>query len=91
MVEFETTIFELKNSKGLHARAAAKFVKTCEKYMAEVTVIKGEVEVSALSIMGLMMLAARHGTEISVKASGPDAKEVLNALSQLIEDRFGED
>ena len=79
------------NARGLHARAAAKFVKCAEKFDADIRVIKGENEVSGSSIMGLMMLAASNGTTISVEVSGPEATAALNALSDLVADKFGEE
>lgn len=81
----------IRNARGLHARAAAKFVKCVERFDAQVIVRKGENEVSGQSIMGLMMLAASTGSTISVTASGPEADEVLDALSALVEDKFGEE
>lgn len=82
---------KLLNSKGLHARAAAKFVKINEQFNADVAVSKSGMEVSGRSIMGLMMLAARYGAEISIKAKGPDAEQVLQALTELVVQKFGEE
>lgn len=79
------------NSRGLHARAAAKFVKKAEEFSAEVTVINRGQEVSGRSIMGLMMLAASPGTTIEMRARGTDARPALEALGQLIDDKFHED
>ena len=79
------------NQLGLHARAAAKFVKLAGQFEAEITVSRGENEVSGLSIMGLMMLAAAQGCEIDVAVSGPDAANALGALDALIAARFDED
>lgn len=79
------------NSRGLHARAAAKFVKRAESFDADITVSNRGQEVSGRSIMGLMMLAASPGTTIELRACGPDAQAALDALVQLIEDRFNED
>lgn len=79
------------NRRGLHARAAAKFVKTVETFDAEVTVMHNGVEVSGRSIMGLMMLAAGNGTSIRISAAGPDATAALDAIESLITDRFEED
>ena len=79
------------NKRGLHARAAAKFVKLTESFDADITVAKGGVEVSGLSIMGLMMLAAAPGCSIEVTASGPQAAEAMAALEQLVADKFGEE
>ncbi|MAZ03097.1 MAG: HPr family phosphocarrier protein [Sneathiella sp.] len=79
------------NARGLHARAAAKFVKCAEKFDADIRVTKGESEVSGSSIMGLMMLAAATGSTISVAVSGPEADEALDAITELVTDKFGEE
>ncbi|HEX9701926.1 MAG TPA: HPr family phosphocarrier protein [Rhodospirillales bacterium] len=79
------------NERGLHARAAAKFAKTAGAFKAKVTVTKGEYTVSALSIMGLMMLAAAPGSEIDLLAVGADAQVAIEALTALITDKFEED
>jgi phosphocarrier protein HPr len=79
------------NQKGLHARASAKFVQTVERFDADVRVTRGIETVGGTSIMGLMMLAAAPGTEVMVDAIGPQAAEVVEALTQLLADRFGED
>jgi len=79
------------NRKGLHARASAKFVQTVEKFDADVRVMRCGETVGGTSIMGLMMLAASPGTSITVEAIGKDAAEVLDALTALINSRFGED
>ena len=81
----------IKNKRGLHARAAAKFVKCVEKFDAEVVVSKEENHVSGTSIMGLMMLSASIGTSIKVLTSGEQAGDALAALIDLVEDKFGED
>jgi phosphocarrier protein len=78
------------NKKGLHARAAAKFVQCAERYEAIVTVARDQQSVGGTSIMGLMMLAAGIGSTIRVSAVGPDAEAALDALAALIADRFGE-
>ncbi len=79
------------NSRGLHARAAAKFAKTAGSFEAEILVTRGEQEVSGLSIMGLMMLAAAPGNDIELTATGPDATAAIDALAALITDKFQED
>jgi phosphocarrier protein HPr len=79
------------NRKGLHARASAKFVQTVEKFDASVRVIRNGETVGGTSIMGLMMLAASPGTMITVEATGRQAAEVVDALTALINARFGED
>ncbi|MGD9615525.1 MAG: HPr family phosphocarrier protein [Alphaproteobacteria bacterium] len=78
------------NQKGLHARAAARFVKTAAQFAAEVTVRKNGTTVSGRSIMGLMMLAAASGTVIEIAATGPDAAAAVEALARLIEAKFDE-
>ena len=84
-------IVEITNKKGLHARASAKFVQAVEQFDADVTVTRGSETVGGTSIMGLMMLAAGPGTSITVKASGKDAAEAMNAICALVNSRFGED
>ena len=79
------------NQKGLHARASAKFVQTVEKFDADVRVSRGGETVGGTSIMGLMMLAAGPGADITVVVSGKEATEGLAALEALINSRFGED
>ncbi len=79
------------NRKGLHARASAKFVQTVEKFDADVRVTRGSETVGGTSIMGLMMLAAASGCAITIEATGKEAAQVIDALSELINSRFGED
>ena len=81
----------IKNRKGLHARAAAAFVKVAEKYDANIEVEKSGQKVSGCSIMGLMLLAAAMGTTITIYADGKDEESAINELSKLIDDKFGED
>jgi phosphocarrier protein len=81
---------EITNIRGLHARASAKFVQLVSGYEAEVEVEKDGMKVGGTSIMGLMMLAASPGCCINVSASGRQAGEVMDALSALIADKFGE-
>ena len=79
------------NKRGLHARAAAKFVRTAGQYDAAIRVsFKGQ-EVSGLSIMGLMMLAAGIGSDIGISCSGRQAADAMAALSTLVESKFGEE
>ncbi|MFD0916915.1 HPr family phosphocarrier protein [Pseudahrensia aquimaris] len=82
--------FDICNMRGLHARASAKFVRTAEEFNADIQVSKDGSTVSATSIMGLMMLAAAPGCSIEVSASGKQAGEALDALEELVADRFGE-
>ncbi len=81
----------ITNKRGLHARASAKFVQMVERFNAEITVTRGHETVGGNSIMGLMMLAAAPGTSIIVTAKGPQALEALDALTELVDSRFGED
>lgn len=81
----------IRNRKGLHARASAKFVKCAETFDADVTVTKDGHSVGGTSIMGLMMLAASPGAEIHMTATGPEARQALEALVGLVEAGFGED
>ena len=78
------------NQRGLHARAAAKFVTTAEQFAASVTVSRDGQTVDARSIMGLMMLGAGRGSTVELRAEGWDAKEALAALAALVESGFGE-
>jgi phosphocarrier protein HPr len=79
------------NQRGLHARAAARFVKTVGQFDAEVRVRKNGAEVSGGSIMGLMMLAAASGAVIELTATGREAEAAVKALARLIECKFDED
>jgi phosphocarrier protein len=79
------------NQRGLHARASAKFVQLAAGFQADIEVEKDGVSVGATSIMGLMMLAASPGCTIRVTASGPQARQALAALTDLVSSRFGEE
>ena len=78
------------NRRGLHARAAARFVNTAERFKAQITVVRKEATVSGLSIMGLMMLAAGPGATLELRASGKDAAAALDALVKLVANKFDE-
>ncbi|MEM7695801.1 MAG: HPr family phosphocarrier protein [Pseudomonadota bacterium] len=80
----------LVNSKGLHARAAARFVRTADTFNAELTVEKDGQAVNGRSIMGLLMLGAPVGSEILVRGDGPDAAAAVAAVTALVADGFGE-
>ncbi len=82
---------EIVNERGLHARASAKFVKTAAQFEAEVKVSRDGQTVDAQSIMGLMMLAAGIGSTVEILAEGPDAEAAVDALTQLVSDRFHEE
>lgn len=79
------------NERGLHARAAAKFVKLAAEFDADITVSKDGQSVSGGSIMGLMMLAAGIGSSISVSISGIDSGNAMDAIAELIANKFGEE
>ena len=81
----------IRNVKGLHARASAKFVKCAESYNAAITVVREGHSVGGTSIMGLMMLAAGPGSSLHITAEGPQGPEALAALVALVEAGFGED
>ena len=87
MIKKNTTI---SNKLGLHARASAKLTKLAGGYPCEVWLSRGERRVNAKSIMGVMMLAAGMGTEITLETSGEREQEAMDALMALIHDRFGE-
>jgi len=79
------------NQRGLHARAASKFVKLAGQFDADITVTKDGQAVSGRSIMGLMMLAAGIGTTVDITCEGADAKAAMEAIAHLIDDKFGEE
>lgn len=79
------------NMRGLHARAAAKFVKLAGAFEADIQVTKGANTVSGLSIMGLMMLSAGKGCTVNVRATGADAAKAVDAIAALIAAKFDED
>ena len=81
----------IPNKRGLHARAAAKFVMLAERFDASVDVIREGQSVPARSIMGLMMLGAAVGDTIIIHVRGENAEEALEQLASLVEERFGED
>jgi phosphocarrier protein len=82
---------EIVNRLGLHARPAAEFVKLAARFKAEVLVEKDGLEVNGKSIMGVLMLAAEHGSRLRIQASGSDAEEAVAALSDLVNRGFEEE
>lgn len=80
----------IRNRKGLHARASAKFVKCAEAFEATVRVTRDKQTVGGTSIMSLMALAAGPGTELVLEAEGPDGAQAIQALVALVESGFGE-
>jgi len=79
------------NKLGLHARAAAKFVTLASSFASDVRLARNGQEVNGKSIMGVMMLAASRGSDITLIASGDDESQAIDKLSELVEQRFGED
>jgi phosphocarrier protein len=82
---------KIVNKLGLHARAAAKLVKTASAFESEVQIRRNHREVNAKSIMGVMLLAAGYGSEVELKVDGVDESEAMAQLQALIESGFGED
>jgi phosphocarrier protein HPr len=81
---------QIVNKNGLHARPAAEIVKLAAKFKSEITVVKDDLDVNGKSIMGVMMLAAEHGSSITFRAEGDDADQALDALATLVGNKFGE-
>lgn len=85
----EATV-RLTNRLGLHARAAAKMVQLANRFDCDITVERDGDRVEAKSILGILLLAASHGSELTLRCHGSDEAEALEALTQLVADRFGE-
>jgi phosphocarrier protein HPr len=88
VIERQATIV---NQEGLHARPAARIVRLASAFAAEITLSKDGMDVNAKSIMGVMMLAAECGSEVTIRANGPDAEPAVQALAELVANGFGED
>jgi phosphocarrier protein len=86
----ETTV-TITNEKGMHARAAALFSREASLHKASVFVAREGLEVNGKSIMGVLMLAAYCGSEITIRTDGDGAEEAMNALVTLVRNKFGED
>jgi phosphocarrier protein len=89
----ETIVREIPitNKRGLHARASAKFVQMAERFKDDMTVSRNNETVGGNSIMGLMMLSAGPGSSVIVSATGPEAREAIEALTTLVTTKFGEE
>ena len=81
----------IQNKHGLHARPAAQLVKIAGKFTSDIKVVKDGLEVNGKSIMGIMMLAAEPGSEITIIIDGEDEQDAMNALKELIENKFYEE
>ena len=85
-----TTTVTISNKLGLHARASAKLTKLAGSFACEVWITRGERRVNAKSSMGVMMLAAGIGTDVTIDTDGADEQQAMDALLALINDKFGE-
>ncbi len=88
--DFREKQFTIQNKLGLHARPAALFVQTANRFRCDVEVRKGDQTVNGKSIMGIMTLAVQQGSNIVVRTEGSDAENAMEELTRLIEDNFGE-
>jgi phosphocarrier protein HPr len=84
------TVLRINNKLGLHARASAKLTKLASSFASEVHLSRSGRRVNAKSIMGVMMLAAGQGAEVELEVSGPDEQPAADAITTLVNDRFGE-
>lgn len=82
---------EVKNRLGLHLRAASTLAKTLALFTSAVTILHSKEQINARSVTSLIMLGAGQGTKLKVRADGPDAREVIEAVKELFEQRFGEE
>ncbi len=82
---------QILNRLGLHARPAALIAQTAAKFAADISLTKDQVTINAKSIMGVMMLAAEHGSSVCLKVQGPDEKVAFEALKQLFDNKFNEE
>lgn len=80
----------ITNQLGMHARPAAEFVKLADRFRAEIRIAKDGLEVNGKSIMGVLMLAAEKGSEVTIRGVGNDAGEAVDALAELVHRGFGE-
>lgn len=86
-----SSIIQVRNKLGLHARAAAQLVRVASGFESEITLIDGAKSANAKGIMGLMMLAATQGTELELRIEGSDEVSAHEAVQQLFDSRFGEE
>jgi len=91
MGDVQEKIIRVSNSLGLHARPAGKISQEAQRYAASITVHSKDMEADAKSILDLLSLAAPQGTELRLRAQGPDAAEAISGVSRLFEDMFGEE
>ena len=84
-------VFRIRNRLGLHARPAALFVQEAARHKSSIVVVKYGLEVNGKSVMGLMLLAAESGSELTIKADGPDEEKALEALGKIFDRKFDEE
>ncbi|MEO0238700.1 MAG: HPr family phosphocarrier protein [candidate division WOR-3 bacterium] len=82
---------QIKNKLGIHARPAMLFAQTANQFESDVYVTKDDLEVNGKSVLGLMMLVAPQGSEITIRCEGPDEEEAIKALTKIVEEGFGEE
>jgi len=82
---------KILNHTGLHTRPASQFVKTANQFKSDITIQKGDATANGKSIISIIALGASKGSEICLRADGPDEEEAIQALSDLIESKFGEE
>lgn len=85
-----TRVFKIKNRLGLHARAAATFVRVSNKFSSDIKLVKDGYEANGKSILGILSLAAAQGNELQIRVKGEDAREAISEIEELIESGFGE-
>ena len=90
MSEKVTATVIIKNPNGLHARPAALFVQTCNRFLSDVEVTCGSLTVNGKNILGIMTLGAAAGSSITISAIGDDAQDAINTLMRLVDDNFDE-
>jgi phosphocarrier protein HPr len=83
--------FEIKNKMGMHARPAAKLANVSGRFKSKISLVRDGQQVNAKSVLSILTLACPCGSQVTVRASGPDAEEAVDALEKLIEDKFGEE
>jgi phosphocarrier protein HPr len=89
--KIEKGVFIIKNKLGLHARAANMVVQAASNFACDITINKDGIEANAKSIMGLLLLAAGHGSKVVIRAAGKDARAAVAEIGKLIEEKFGEE
>ena len=87
---YEKTV-EITNTLGIHARPASQIVRTAGKFESDIFITKDGMEVNGKSIMGILMLACEQGSRVTIRANGPDEKEAVEAIVELIERKFDEE